>query len=173
MYFVKGLEHVDKYIRWAETKYKNVKVIQVPHWNLTYILRSGMFCVPNPRVKLMKLSGIDKSIRLQTGINYSFFGMKKADSLNRRMMLSAYQNGTSATNKVYPLLDFSNKEVMAYIALRKLPSPVRYSKNASGGVGFNTDCFLYMREHYPGDLQKILKTFPASEKLLIDHDNKQ
>jgi sulfate adenylyltransferase subunit 2 len=173
MYFVKGLEHTDKYIRWAEAKYPNIKVIQIPHWNLTYLLKYGTFCVPNPKVKLMKLSDIDKSIRLQTGIDYSFFGMKKADSMNRRLMLNTYPNGISNTNKVYPLSDFTNKEIISYISSRKLPSPVRYSKNASGGVGFNIECFLYLREHYPGDLQKILTAFPMSEKLLIDYDNRQ
>ncbi|MDR0763751.1 MAG: phosphoadenosine phosphosulfate reductase family protein, partial [Bacteroidales bacterium] len=140
MYFVKGLEHIDKYLRWAETKYPNVKIIQVPHWNLTYILKYGTFCVPNPKVKLMKLSDVDKAIRLKTGIEYSFFGMKKADSMNRRLMMNTYENGISKTNKIYPLSDFSNKDIISYIAAKKLPPPVRYSKNASGGVGFNLDC---------------------------------
>lgn len=40
MYFAKDLEHINRYIRWAESKYPNIKVLQVPHWNLTYILRA-------------------------------------------------------------------------------------------------------------------------------------
>lgn len=171
MYFVPGLEHIEMYLNWAKSKYPKIKIIKVPHWNLTYILRSGTFCVQNPNVKLMKLADVDNSIKIQTGIQYSFFGMKKADSLNRRLMLNGYENGQN-NGKVYPLQDWTNKEVLSYMKQRQLPQPVRYSKNASGGVGFNIDCFLYLRENYPDDLKKILQAFPMSEKLLWDYDNK-
>ncbi|MDR2287003.1 MAG: phosphoadenosine phosphosulfate reductase family protein [Prevotellaceae bacterium] len=175
MYFVKDLEHIDKYLRWAQAKYKNVKIIQVPHWNLTYILRSGIYCVPNPKIKLLKLRDVDNAIRLQTGIEYSFFGMKKADSMNRRLMLNTYEsdNYISNTNRVYPLADMTNREIVSLLKQRKLPEPVRYSKNASGGVGFNLDCYLFLRKNYPQDLEKILHAFPMSEKILVDYDNKQ
>lgn len=170
MYFVKGLDHIERYLRWAESKYKNVSVIQVPHWNLTYILRSGTFCVPNPKVKLLKLADMDKNLKLQTGIEYSFYGMKKADSLNRRLML---KDGAFLGDKCYPLWNWSNKEVLAYLKAKKLPEPVRYSKKSSGGVGFNPECFLYLKEHYPKDLERILQAFPLSEKILIDNKNEQ
>ncbi|MDR1553058.1 MAG: phosphoadenosine phosphosulfate reductase family protein [Prevotellaceae bacterium] len=175
MYFVKDLEHIDKYLRWAQARYKNVKIIQVPHWNLTYILRSGIYCVPNPKIKLLKLRDVDNAIRLQTGIEYSFFGMKKADSMNRRLMLNTYEsnNYISNTNRVYPLSEMTNKEIVLWLKQRKLPESVRYSKNASGGVGFNLNCYLYLRKNYPADLEKILHAFPMSEKILIDYDNKQ
>ncbi len=172
MYFVPGLQHIENYLNWTKEKYPKVKLIQVPHWNLTYILKSGMYCTPSPNIKLMKLADIDKSIRLKTGINYSFLGMKKADSLNRRLMLNTYENGINE-GKCYPLQNWTNKDVLAYMKSKNLPQPVRYSSKASGGVGFNLDCFLYLREHYPGDLKKILQAFPMSEKILIDYDNKQ
>ena len=92
MYFVDGLEHIENYLDWAKKRYPKIKIVKVPHWNLTYILKSGMFCVPNPNVKLMKLADIDHSVKLRTGIQHSFFGMKKADSLNRRLMLNGYGN---------------------------------------------------------------------------------
>lgn len=171
MYFVKDLEHVDNYIKWAKAKYPKTKIIQVPHWNLTYILRSGMFCTPNPKIKLMKLADIDKSIKLQTGLNYSFLGMKKADSLNRRLMLNGYSNGQN-NGLVYPLQNWTNKDVLAYMKAKGLPQPVRYSARASGGIGFNVECFLWLRNNYPGDLKKILQVFPMSEKLLFDYDKK-
>jgi sulfate adenylyltransferase subunit 2 len=171
MYFVKGLEHCEKYIRWAEAKYPNISVMRVPHWNLTFILRSGTYCVPNPKVKLMKVGDVDHAVKLHTGLKYSFYGMKKADSLNRRLMMN--RDGAIIGNKVYPLMDWTNKEVMAYMRARQLPDPIRYSKKPSGGVGFNPECFTYLREHYPDDLGKILKAFPLSEKILIDYDNER
>lgn len=122
----------------------------------------------------MRLKDIDESLRLSTGINYSFFGMKKADSLNRRVMLMGYDNQAInyKTGKVYPLSNWKNGDVLKYLKLNKLPDPIQYGKKASNGVGFNIECFLYLREHYPNDLKLIFKTFPQSEQILYEYDNK-
>lgn len=89
MYFVKDLEHINRWIGWARAKYPKIDFVQAPHWNLTYILRSGMYCVPNPKVKLLKLADVVKAMQLRYGVYYTFLGMKKADGMNRRLMLSA------------------------------------------------------------------------------------
>lgn len=170
MYFVKGLEHVDRYIRWSQSRYPSIEFVQIPHWNLTHILRNGMCCVPNPKVKLLKLSDVEKSIRLTYGINYVFYGMKKADSMNRRLMLNTYENYLHV-GKVYPLADWTQKDILAYMRQHKLPEPVRYSKKASGGVGLNLDCLLWLRTNNPQDLQKLLTAFPLAEKILFDYDH--
>lgn len=65
MYFVKNLEHINRWIGWTKVKYPKIEFVQVPHWNLTYILRGGMYCVPNPEVKLLKLADVVKAIQLK------------------------------------------------------------------------------------------------------------
>ena len=171
MYFVPNLEHIQRYIDWVNTKYPRVEFVQITHWNLSYILRSGLYCVPNPKVKLIKLADVTEAMKLRFGIHYVFLGMKKADSMNRRLMLDGYEN-YEKNGLVYPLADWTQKEILAYMRHKKLPEPVRYSKKASGGVGFNEDCFVWLRENYPQDLEKIFKTFPMSRKILFDYDNK-
>lgn len=171
MYFVPNLEHIQRYIDWVNTKYPRVEFVQITHWNLSYILRSGLYCVPNPKVKLIKLADVTEAMKLRFGIHYVFLGMKKADSMNRRLMLDGYEN-YEKNGLVYPLADWTQKEILAYMRHKKLPEPVRYSKKASGGVGFNEDCFVWLRENYPQDLDKIFKTFPMSRKILFDYDNK-
>lgn len=174
MYFVKDLEHINRWIRWAQAKYPKAEFIQVPHWNLTYILRSGMYCVPNPNVKLMKLADVVKSMRLKTGIEYCFLGMKKADGMNRRLMLNTYEdNGYENKGLVYPLADWTQKDILSYMKQHGLPEPVRYSLKASSGVGFNEDCMLWLRRNYPQDLEKIYKVFPMAERVLYEYDRKQ
>lgn len=42
MYLVKDLEHVNKYLRDAEARYKNVRVAQVPHWTLPLSASTGI-----------------------------------------------------------------------------------------------------------------------------------
>lgn len=172
MYFVKGLSHVERYIKWVQKKYPKVEVVQVPHWNLSYILRGGMYCVPNPKVKLLKLADVVEAMRLKQGLYYVFLGMKKADGMNRRLMLKGYEaNGYENNGFVYPLADWTQGDILAYMRQRGLPQPVRYSSKASGGVGFNLDCFLWMRENAPQDLKKVIKAFPMSERILFEYDN--
>lgn len=169
MYFIEGLDHIERYINWAISKYPRIEFLQVPHWNLTYILRNGTCCVPNPKIKILKLSDIDQAMRLKFGIDYVFYGMKKSDSMNRRLMLNTYED-CQRDGKIYPLADWTQKDILAYMRQRRLPEPIRYSKKASGGVGFNIDCFLWLRENYPQDIQKIFAVFPMSEKILFDYD---
>lgn len=172
MYFVPGLEHQEKYIRWAQSRYPNITFMKIPHWNLSYIYRAGMYCVPKPKQKLLKLSDIKEAVQISTGISNVFLGMKKADSFNRRLMLMRMGEPYVSNGYVYPLADWTNKEVLAYAKQRGLPEPIRYSSKPSGGVGFNEECFSYLRNNYPEDLQKILKTFPMSEKIIYDMDHK-
>jgi sulfate adenylyltransferase subunit 2 len=172
MCFVEGLDHIERWIGWVKAKYPKIEFVQVPHWNLTYILRSGMYCVPNPKVKLLKLADVVKSMQLKYGIYYTFLGMKKADGMNRRLMLKGYEvNGYENKGLCYPLADWTQKDILAYMKMHRLPEPVRYSLKASSGVGFNLDCMLWIRANYPQDLQKIYKVFPMSERILFEYDN--
>lgn len=171
MYFVKGLEHIERWIAWLKSKYPKAEFVQVPHWNLTYILRSGTYCVRNPKTKLLKLRDVVDAMRLKYGIHYCFLGMKKADSMNRRLMLNGYvESGYENEGLVYPLAEWTQKDVLAYMKQRNIPSPIRYGKKASNGVGFNEDCFLWMRENYPEDLEKVYKAFPLSRRILFEYD---
>lgn len=174
MYFVKDLEHINRWIRWAQAKYPKAEFVQVPHWNLTYILRSGLYCVANPKVKTMKLADVVKAMRLKYGIGYCFLGMKKADGMNRRLMLKGYEDSYyENAGLVYPLAEWTQKDILAYMKQHNLPEPIRYSLKASSGVGFNEDCLLWMRENYPQDLEKIYSVFPMAERVLFEYDRKQ
>lgn len=171
MYFVEGLEHIERWVGFVKARYPRIEFVQVPHWNLTYILRSGMYCVPNPKVRLLKLADVVKAMRMKYGIEYVFLGMKKADGMNRNLMLKGYEStGYENGGMVYPLADWTQKDILAYMRQRKLPQPVRYSLKASNGVGFNLDCFLWLRENFPQDLDRIYKTFPMSGRILWEYD---
>ena len=174
MYFVPGLEHIERWVRWVRRRYPRVEMMQVPHWNLSYLLRGGLYCVPNPDVRLLKLSDVVRSVRRATGIHHVFLGMKKADGMNRALMLKTYE-ATNYENKgmVYPLAEWNQRDVLAYMRQHRLPQPVRYSLKASGGVGFNEDCFVWMREHFPEDLERIYKTFPMSRRILYEYDKRR
>lgn len=174
MYWCAGLHHINRWIRWVKKKYPKVEFMEVPHWNLTYILRGGLYCVPNPKVKLLKLADVIKAVRMKTGVYYTFLGMKKADGMNRKLMLKGYEaQGYENNGLVYPLASWTQKDVKAYMRMKRLPQPVLYGNKASNGLGFNLDCFLWMRKHCPEDLDIVYKTFPMSERILFEQNYKQ
>jgi len=172
MYFVKDLEHINKFINFSKKQYPNISFIQRPHYALTYINKSGLFCSPQ-NTRVLKLSDIIQSVRLETQIEYVFLGMKQSDSMNRRIMLRQYElQAISPTNLVYPFSLWKDKDVLRYISNNRLPKPIQYSNKKSNGITFDLDVYLYLREHYPNDLQKILDVYPLSEKILFDYDQK-
>ncbi len=173
MYFVKGLEHIERWIGWLKSRYPKVEFMQVPHWNLTYVLRSGLYCVPDPKIKLFTLTDVVKAVRMKTGIKYAFLGMKMADGMNRRLMLKGYASQHFTNNGIaYPLAEWAQRDVLAYMRQHLLPEPIRYGKKASGGVGFNLECFRWMEENCPSDLERFYKVFPMSRRILWDYRRK-
>lgn len=171
MYFVKDLEHINRFIRFSESHYSNVSFLQVPHWNLTKIYRYGLFCQPR-KVRQLMFNDVVTAMKLKTGIPFAFIGNKQADNMSRRIVLRQYENqAISTTDNVYPLSIWKDRDVLDYIKRNKLPQPINYgNKKRSNGVNFDPDVYVYLRKHYPEDLKKILSVFPLSEKILFDYD---
>ena len=177
MYLVPGMEHIEKYIEYSKLAYPNVEFYEVPHWNLTYTLKAGLYCQPDPSVKLMKFSDVANNCRLRFGIEWCLYGMKQSDNMNRGIMLRGKDYELEAihprTRNAYPLSRWGNNEVLAYIRQHRLPEPVRYSeRQKSQGLTFNEDCFLYLKKHWPGDLAKILEAFPLAEVILYKAEHR-
>lgn len=173
MYFVPGLEHIERWVRWVKKRYHLVEFVQIPHWNLSYMLRSGVCCVRRPDIKLIKLADVIKSLRLRYGIEYVFLGMKRADGMNRNLMLKGYAaKGYENNGLVYPLAEWTQKHVISYMRQHSMPEPVRYSLKASSGVGLNLACLTWLEQNCPGDLQKIYQTFPLAERILWEQKHK-
>ena len=184
MYFCKDLEHINRWINWTKVRYPNIEFVEIPHWNLTYILRSGLYCTPHPKQKLLKLADVIKALRLKYNTQWVFLGMKKADGMNRNLMITRFKENHYTDNyQAYPLAEFSQKQILSYMSMHRLPEPVQYGLamsgaeakvgKASNGIGFNLECLLWMEKNYPGDLQKIYKVFPLCERVLLEYHYKE
>lgn len=181
MFFVKGLEHIERWIRWVQARYPNVEFVQIPHWNLTYILRSGPYCTPHPNQKLLKLADVEKALRLKYGMQWVFLGMKKADGMNRNLMITRFKDSHYTDNyQAYPLAEFSQKQILSYMRMHNIPEPVQYGLvtsgddatvgKASNGIGFNKECLLWMRKNFPNDCERIFSVFPLARRVLLEYD---
>ena len=176
MYFVKDMEHINRFLSYSQSRYPNTRFIQVPHWNLTHLLRGGFYCKPQPSVPIMTLKDVVRNVKMKYGIQYAFLGMKQADSLNRRLMLRGYDNEAinEKSGSVYPLSKWKQADIMAYQQFHKLPKPIQYTnKKRSQGMGFDIDVFLFLQKNYPADLKKIFDQFPLAEQILFEHEHRE
>lgn len=174
MYMVEDLEHIERYIRFAEKRYKNCEFIRVPHFTLTQYRKYGHLGMQaNPEEKEKTLNGITKEVKEELGIDWAIFGFKYSDSLQRNVMLKTLdmKGIHRGTKNAYPLSIYNNRDVLRYIKLNRLPSPVSYGNSQSQGEDVNSIGFiLYCRELFPSDYEKIKDKFPEVERLMFEFD---
>lgn len=175
MYVIKDLSHINRYINYACKKYPNVKYVQIPHFALCSYRRIGyMGCEKNEKQKLYNMAQLTDIVREKYNIDWAFFGFKQSDSMNRRLMLRTYEmNGINGVQKkCYPLSEYKNKDVLAYIDKTGLIKPESYGgKQQSSGTDI-TDIgyLLFLRDKFPNDLKKVIDTFPLVERKLFEYD---
>lgn len=176
MYTVKGLEYVQRYQILFKNKYPNIQFMQVPHYYLSRHLRSGYLGMKvSNNTKKYTLADLDTIARETAGISWSVYGMKKVDSMNRRLQLNTYKPDyiCEASNKVYPLSDLNNKQVIKLIQLLGLPLPVMYSEHRSSGEDVGDVSYLmWLIEHWPNDFQRVVEAFPGCRQMVYEHLNK-
>ena len=176
MYMVKDLEHINRYIKWAEAKYPNCKFIQTPHYAYYNNKKFGGFGTEKVGFAEWNVAKINDKVKEQTGIEWAILGFKKNDSMNRRLMLKGYpdQMTSEAGQKLYPLYDWNNKQVLAYIRKNRLIEPINYGKGGnqrSQGTDIENPVFLkWCKVNYPNDYKKIIAEFPDCERILFEFE---
>lgn len=171
MYLVDGLEHIEKYIDWAEKKYK-VPSLRIQHWMVSHYFRDNYFRFhTETEAPLLKLGDIEEKAREHFGVEWILNGSKQSDSMNRGLHLRTLflHSIEPKTKHCYALSSWKKADCLAYIKQNRLPTPVNYGMGTkSSGVDLNADVLNWLKVHYPEDLKKILKVFPLAETLIID-----
>ena len=178
MYTVKDMQHINRYIGWAQRRYPNARFIQIPHYSVYSYIKVGFLgCKQNPKQRKYTLQQLTDAVRERLGIEWAFFGFKQSDSLNRRLMLRGYTDEAicEKTKKCYPLSTYKNADVLRYIEDNNLIKPETYGgEHQSAGCDI-TDIhyLLYLREWFPLDLRRLFATYPLAERILFDYDNRK
>jgi len=176
MYGVKNLGYISKLQNYYKARFPNIEYIDLPHYVMASHIKTGhMGIKKNPDQKFYTLADIDKLARDMTGLDWSIYGMKKNDSMNRRLQLNTYENGIcEPTQKAYPLQDFNNKQIFSLIRHHRLPNPPVYrSGQSSGEVVENAEYLGWLFDNYPEDLKKTLKAYPGAKSTLYEYQYKQ
>ena len=181
MYAVKDLEHINKYIGWAQRRYSNVRFVQIPHMAVYSEMRTGFLgCKQNPNQKLYSLADLTDIMRVRYGFEWAFFGFKMSDSFKRRLMLRNYtpdkgdydlQAINYKSKKAYPLSVYKNGDVLRYIEDNGLIRPEKYgvTGQSSGCDPSNVEYLMWLEKNSPRDLKKVYSVYPQAERLMFEH----
>ena len=157
LYFVDGLEVIEPTLRHYEKLWKiNIDRRPCPeHLSLKAQLRGD-------RKTHYKYSDAEKLYLEETGIEWICDGQKRSDSLARRGMLKNIENGIDHKKKrIHPVIDWSDKKVLAYCKLNHLQLPKTYSMGMKNSVWVpDATMLIWLRSNLPGDYRKIVNTFP-------------
>lgn len=174
MYVVKDLEHIARYMHYINKKYPKVRIIQTPHFSVFSYIKTGYLGhKKNEKQRLYNLAELTDNIREKTAIEWAVFGFKQSDSMNRRVMLRTYQEEAinEKNKKVYPLSTYKNNDIIEYIKAEKLITPEKYGNSQSSGTDINDlNYLLFLRNHFPNDLKKVIAEFPLVERKLYEYD---
>jgi len=162
LYFVHGLEIKQRIIEYYE-KHWNIKIRQQPHF-LSLSLKTG---------KKYKIADIEHGLRAKFDISYIAQGVRRDESMARRGMLAHLPYGIDEKyKKLYPIADFSAKDVMAYIKLNKLPLPVEYSHGWKHDFSVpDVDGLVYLKNNFPNDYKNVIAEFPQLEARVWERTN--
>lgn len=171
MYQVPDLDHEKQYLLWAKRKYPNVRVEQIPHYQITTYLKYGVFCDPQPDIKELNERDVADYIMEREGVPFIFNGMKGADGYMKLMRLKRHlkrEGWYYFRGMVYPLATWVNADAMQYIKNRHLIMPFHYGyePSRSQGFGLYKECFDFLMWEYPQDVAKTLEKFPYASTLL-------
>lgn len=175
LYYVPELSFVDKILKYYESRW-GIKIEQRPCYETKSMLAKRKI---NNGEKIKKyhymLGDDEREFLKEKDLKYSVWGMKKNDSLSRRIFLSRSDEIINReTGRICPIVDWTEKQAAAYCKLNKLPLMSTYGKSGSDGHSFWIPKLLglvWLRSTYPDDFKKIINYFPELESLVFRHDN--
>jgi phosphoadenosine phosphosulfate reductase len=172
MYNVPGLSFQESYIRQAEKRY-GIEVLRFPHWNMSTAYQVNYYR-PGSRIsaeaEALTIVEVETWLREKHGVTWVAYGQKKNDSLERRGMISACGGVDVKGRRMYPVGDFSDKAIFAYMRHRRLPMPVDYQLWGHSFGPMEPAELRGVREHFPEDFKKIVAQFPQIEAAIARED---
>ena len=178
-YIVKDMRSMNIYADYARRKYKGIEFYQVPHYVVfTYIVTGCYGMEKDPLQKVYSFNDIVKAVSKEIGIEWSCFGFKQSDGLNRKVMLRNldFEAINWKTKKFYPLSTYRNGDIMKYITANNLKKPIQITKGeASCGCCIDmADYMTWLKANYPDDYEKTIQTYPKTQFVIkLDEEDKK
>ena len=170
MYTIKDISFQKTMLDFAVKRY-GVEIKQYPHPQISRYLKNNIYCFPSGRAnseqRILKLSDIYDIAREDFGAHYIAVGWKKNDSVDRRIVINQLpDNATDKKGKrLYPLANWSDKQIYAYMKLNKLPIPETLGIK-SFDIELTYKVLSPLKIRYPDDYARVKRVFPLIDAVL-------
>ena len=162
MYYIPGVSFQEKTLRWYEDKY-GIEIVRLPHFELSEMLRYGTLRNEDLTVPIISINDIYQWMRDSYGIRWIAAGERSADSVIRGAMIKHSGSIDANRGRFYPVAWWTKQEILDYIRIKKLYLGIDSRSMGASFTGVNTESFLFLKEHFPSDYQKMLRIFPLAE----------
>lgn len=169
LYAVPGVSFQERTLRWYEERY-GVEIIRLPGDTVSEFFHYGSFRPGDPSFPIVSIGDILHYIRLQTGIWWVACGERIADSIPRMAMIKRYGTIYEKGGRFYPVAAWRKREILDYIKFHRL-----YLGQDSRMLGHSVrmlheDGLVMLKEHFPDDLQKLLRLYPLAGAAIKRHE---
>ena len=162
LYCFPQLSFQQDYLTYLSRRYR-VIIEQYPHPARSFRLHHGLYRKEAlPEIPKIGFKDIWETLKAHHPGRYFVVGEKKNDSLARRGKLSRWGNFQKERGWLFPLADWTNRDVLLYMRQRGLPLPPDY-----GRLGLRTSFgglegleLSKLEKEYPDDYAKIIAEFP-------------
>ena len=156
LYFVDGLTIKDSVLAWYEARF-HTKIHHEPSPE-TAAIATG---------KRVTMATIEAGLRRKYDISYLVQGARKCESMARRGMLAHLEFGIDHKyKKLYPVAEWTDKEIWSYIKINKLKVPVEYSFGYKHDLWvMDGETMLFLKHNFPADYHKIISAYPNLEAM--------
>ena len=156
LYFVDGLKIKESVLSWYQARFK-AEIHHEPSPE-TASLATG---------KRVKMADIEAGLRRKYDTSYLVQGVRKCESMARRGMLKHLEFGIDHKyKKLYPVGDWSDREIWSYIKLHKLKVPIEYSFGMKHDIWVPDGAMmLFFKHNFQDDYRKIIAAYPQLETM--------
>jgi phosphoadenosine phosphosulfate reductase len=159
MYQVANLSFQEAVLKWAEKRY-NIEIYRIPHWELSYFLKYGVYTKQDRSLPLVKVQDIYAHVRQVFECHWISAGERCADSIVRNAMIKKSGSIDKGRGRFFPLAYWSKKEVVKYIEMHKLKVSPESKILGHSFRSLDAKDLMAVKEHYPDDFPKIEAVFP-------------
>ena len=159
MYQVPSLSFQEAVLQWAERKY-DVEIYRIPHFELSDFYRGGVYCMPDPLLPKVEIGDIYAHVRQAFDCHWIAAGERAKDSIVRNAMIKRSGSIDQRRGRFYPLAYWSKEAVVRYIEANRLMVSPESKILGHSFRSLDAKDIKAVREHYPGDYEKIEQAFP-------------
>lgn len=165
MYQCPGMSFQEKSLNWYEKKY-GVEIIRIPSFNMSPMMRYGVFRSPDFDVPIISVTDIYDYIRGKTGVYWVCGGERIADSTIRRAMIKSTGSIAVKSGKFYPVAYWKKRDILDYMRVKKLYLGEDSRVFGTSYHGWTAETLSTLKERWPDDFEKIKRLYPLVEAVV-------